>query len=152
MNQEDNDRRAVELGVKFRSDTDGFVAGVRFWKGPRNTGIHTGDLWSLSGTRLASAVFTNESASGWQEVRFAQPVPVKAGVTYVASYHTPTGLYAQDAGAFAAAGVDSAPLHALRDGLDGPNGVYAYGTAGTFPTKSWRSSNNWVDVVFTTTP
>ena len=59
---------------------------------------------------------------------------------------------AQDADAFATAGVDSPPLHALRNGADGGNGVYAYGPAGSFPTRTCRSSNNWVDVVFSTSP
>ena len=49
------------------------------------------DLWSSSGALLATATFTNESASGWQDVAFASPVPVTAGTTYVASYHTNAG-------------------------------------------------------------
>ena len=36
------DPDAVELGVKFRADTDGFVSGVRFYKGAGNTGTHVG--------------------------------------------------------------------------------------------------------------
>ena len=49
-------------------------------------------MWRIcgrpSGTLLASATFTNESASGWQQVNFSNPVPITAGTTYVASYHT----------------------------------------------------------------
>ncbi len=30
----ENDPSAVELGVKFRSDMDGFITGIRFYKGP----------------------------------------------------------------------------------------------------------------------
>jgi hypothetical protein len=36
-------------------------------------------------------------------VQFATPVPVTAGVTYVASYHAPRGGYAATASAFATA-------------------------------------------------
>src|SRR5207249_4112694 len=43
---------------------------------------------------------------------------------------------------------DNAPLHALADGVDGANGVYAYGANGTFPVNSFNSANYWVDVVF----
>ena len=32
----------LELGVKWRANTDGYVRGVRFYKGARNTGTHTG--------------------------------------------------------------------------------------------------------------
>ena len=51
-----------------------------------NIGTHTAHLWS-SGRLLASATFANETASGWQEVLFSQPVQITAGTTYVASYH-----------------------------------------------------------------
>ena len=38
------------------------------------------------GTLLATGTFSNETASGWQELDFSSPVPVTAGTTYVASY------------------------------------------------------------------
>ncbi len=37
---------AVELGVKFRSDTAGYITGIRFYKASANTGTHVGNLWS----------------------------------------------------------------------------------------------------------
>ena len=83
-----NDPNAVELGVKFSSSVSGNITGIRFYKGPLNTGTHIGDLWSSNGTLLATATFTNETASGWQQVNFSNPVPITAGTTYIASYHT----------------------------------------------------------------
>src|SRR6267142_4093343 len=62
------DTNAIELGVKFSSDTGGYITGIRFYKLAANTGTHTGRLWDANGTVLAAAVFTNESASGWQTV------------------------------------------------------------------------------------
>ncbi len=146
----DSDRSAVEVGVKFRADVDGTVSGIRFYKGSGNTGTHLGHLWSRTGQLLASVTFTGESTSGWQQALFAAPVSIAAGTTYVASYYAPNGHYAGDNGFFAGAGVDNAPLHALRDGTDGANGVYAYGTGGGFPTNTYQSSNYWVDLVFDT--
>jgi hypothetical protein len=139
----------VTLGVRFVSDMDGFVTGIRFYKDPRNNGIHTGELWDSTGTLLASAAFT-ESASGWQQVNFGTPVPITASTTYVASYHTETG-YPQDLDFFTSAGVDNPPLHALQDGAAGPNGVYTYDPPrgpGGFPAQGIRGSNYYVDVVF----
>ncbi|MEU4695235.1 DUF4082 domain-containing protein [Actinoplanes sp. NPDC023714] len=144
----DADASAVELGVKFRSDTDGFVTGVRFYKGSANTGTHVGNLWNASGTNLGTVTFTGETASGWQTATFATPIAISANTTYVASYYAPNGRYASDDGGFAASGVDNAPLHALRDGEDGANGLYRYGTGGGFPTNTWQATNYWVDVVF----
>jgi hypothetical protein len=144
-----NDTSAVELGVRFRAETSGVITGVRFFKGPANTGTHTGSLWASNGMLLATAVFTGESASGWQQVLFDSPFPVAANTTYIASYHTSTGNYAVDGGYFSTTGVDNSPLHALATGVDGPNGLYLYGD-GAFPTQSYNASNYWVDVVFTT--
>src|SRR5207248_5778243 len=68
-----NDSKAVELGMKFTSSTNGTVTGLRFYKGPQNTGTHTGSLWTSTGTLLGSLTFTNETASGWQSATFATP-------------------------------------------------------------------------------
>jgi hypothetical protein len=140
--------RSVELGVKFRSDVAGAVTGIRFYKAAANTGTHVANLWSSSGTLLATATYTNETASGWQQVNFANPVPITANTVYIASYHAPNGHYSADVNYFRTAGVDNPPLHALVDGESGGNGVYAYGASSSFPNKTWRSANYWVDIVF----
>ena len=145
------DSAAIEVGVKFRAATDGFITGIRFYKGgTANSGTHRGRLWSASGTQLATANFSGETASGWQQVTFAQPVAVTAGTTYVASYYAPKGRYSITENYFTTA-TSSGPLTALASGTDGGNGVFRYGTGGGFPTNSWNASNYWVDVVFRTT-
>ena len=138
----------VELGVKFTSDLDGFVTGVRFYKAAANTGAHTGTLWSSSGTELASVTFAGESASGWQQMLFGSPVAVAAGTTYVVSYHTTTGHYSFDSDYFAS-NYDNAPLHAPSSASSGGNGVYVYGSH-AFPDLVFLDRNYWVDVVFAT--
>ena len=142
---------AVELGVKFRSDVNGNITGIRFYKASTNTGTHVGNLWTSTGTRLATATFTNETASGWQQVNFSTPVAITANTVYVASYHTNAGHYSDDQNYFAGNGVDNPPLHALANGVSGFNGVFAYGSTSSFPNQGWNSSNYWVDVAFNTT-
>ncbi len=143
------DAGAIEVGVKFRSDNDGVITGLKFYKSTNNTGTHFGHLWTASGTLLATATFTAESSSGWQEVLFATPVPITANTTYVASYFAPAGHYSADLKYFQGTGYDNPPLHALADAVDGPDGVYIYtSTPGTFPTNSYSAANYWVDVVF----
>jgi hypothetical protein len=139
------DGNPVELGVQFTPAVSGTITGLRFYKGPLNTGTHVADLWSGSGSLLATATFSGETASGWQQVNFSQPVAVTAGTTYVASYHTNVGEYAADRGYFAAA-YSSGPLQVPANG-----GVYAYGPAGSFPTGSYQGSNYWVDIVLSPT-
>ena len=93
--------------------------------------------------QLATGTFTNESTQGWEELDFSTPVPVTAGTTYVASYSTTTGHYADTANGLASA-VTNGPLTALAGG-----GVYAYGSPGTFPANTFQATNYWVNVVFT---
>lgn len=141
-----DDSGAIELGLKFRSDADGAITAVRFYKGPGNVGGHIGHLWTESGDLLATASFTNESESGWQQANFPSPVPIAAGVIHVVSYFAPNGHYAVDVGAFGGA-VDRAPIRALASASSGGNGVYRYGSGG-FPVNSYLHSNYWVDLVF----
>ena len=138
---------SLELGVQFKSDISANIQGIRFYKSAANTGTHVGNLWSSTGTLLATATFTNETASGWQQVNFATPVPITANTIYVASYHASGGHYAADQSYFTNSGVDNAPLHALQDGVNGSNGVFVYGTTSAFPNSGFQGSNYWVDVV-----
>jgi len=146
----DSDTSSLEIGVKFKADVNGKITGIRFYKGSGNTGTHVANLWTSTGTKLATATFANETASGWQQVNFATPVSITAGTVYVASYFAPVGRYAGDGGYFATTGVDNGPLHALKDGVSGGNGVYAYGSTSAFPSNTFNSANYWVDVVFAT--
>jgi hypothetical protein len=146
----DSDSNAVELGVRFRSDVAGTVTGIRYYRSASNTGAHTAHLWSNGGTLLASATFATTTTTGWQTVRFARPVTVSAGRSYVASYHTDVGHYSADNGYFSGKGKDSGPLHAPADSSSSHNGVYHYGGT-AFPTDSYRGSNYWVDVLLVPT-
>jgi len=147
QNASSTDTSSGELGMKFRSTQAGFVTGVRFYKGPANTGTHVGNLWTSTGTLLARATFANETATGWQQVNFSTPVQISANTTYIVSYFAPVGGYAFDPGYFAV-GFDDEPLRALANGEDGPNGVFAYGSATLFPNQTFGMTNYWVDVVF----
>ncbi|WP_018479282.1 DUF4082 domain-containing protein [Pontibacter roseus] len=144
-----NDRRAIQLGMKFRSSVNGFVTGVRFYKQSGNTGTHTGQLYSGSGALLASVVFQNETASGWQEAAFSSPVAVTAGTTYVITYHSSAGHYSANDNGFSQAIVNG-PLRGLANGESGRNGVYRYTNTPAYPTSNYQASNYWVDVVFNT--
>ncbi|MEV5972691.1 DUF4082 domain-containing protein [Streptomyces sp. NPDC051921] len=144
------DGSSVELGVKVRSSVPGTITGVRFYKSSANTGTHKGSLWSAGGQLLATGTFTNETASGWQELKFATPVPVKANTTYIASYFAPNGGYSYDAHYFTDKAAGLAPLTALQSGTDGGNGVYRYGSAGGFPNQAASGSNYWVDAILET--
>jgi hypothetical protein len=137
------DTSSAELGVKFRSSKAGYILGVRFYKGATNTGTHVGALWSATGKKLASVTFSGESASGWQRANFAQPVKISADTTYIASYHASKGRYAGDTSYFDKA-MTNAPLSATGS-------RYAYGSGSMFPTKTYKDTNYYVDVVYSAT-
>ncbi|MGH9352779.1 MAG: DUF4082 domain-containing protein [Terriglobia bacterium] len=140
------DSTPYEIGVKFYSDQPGFITAIRFYKGPGNTGTHIGHLWDNNGNLLSTAIFTNETASGWQQVSLPAPVPITANSIYTASYWDPNGYYPVDRLYFTNQ-YDNPPLHAPADGAFGPNAVFFNGSS-TFPTETYQSSNYWVDVVF----
>ncbi|MGY3604085.1 MULTISPECIES: DUF4082 domain-containing protein [unclassified Bradyrhizobium] len=144
-----NDGQQVELGVKFTSSVAGQITALKFYRSASDTGPDVVDLWSATGTRLATATFTNTTASGWQTVQLPTPVSINANTTYIASYHT-TGAYVASGGGFNSP-VTSGPLTAPSSASAGGNGVYGYGgnsTTGLFPTSTFNSANYWADVVF----
>jgi hypothetical protein len=150
----DPDQQAVELGVRFNTSTNGFVTGVRFAKPVENTGSHIGRLWDINGTLLAEVAFTNETAEGWQEATFDQPVAVATNTTYIASYYTPTGNYVTTENYFASHDFVSPPLETGFHYTPGQSrtaaGVYRYGVGGGFPDQTWHDSNYWVSPIFKT--
>ncbi len=135
----DSDTAKVELGIQFKARVAGKVTGIRFFKGPLNVGKHTGSLWS-GANRIATAPFRGETSSNWQEVTFAEPVPIAAGKVYTASYLAPVGRYAVD---------NPYSFPKTMGDLTAIKGVYQYG--GGYPEKVYRSSNYWVDVLFVAT-
>lgn len=86
------------------------------------------------------------SASGWQEVRFANPVQILPNQTLIASYSSPTGARSATEQGLAAERVNGS-LRAPASGSVGGNGVYALGQ-GTVPTLSYQDRNYFTDVVF----
>ena len=122
-----NDSQAVEVGVKFRSDVTGFITGLRFYKTsaqhrhprrpPVDGGRHParrGDVQRRDRLRLAGGRLRRPGADrrrhDLRRLLSRAERPLRG-----------------DNGYFAIGGFDSAPLHALGDGVDGPNGVYKYG-------------------------
>jgi hypothetical protein len=135
-----DDSKSVELGTQFIPSADGKVTAIRFFKGAEtNAGPHTGALWDSDGNLLAQIEFRSESASGWQEAKLEEPVKLKAGETYIVSYHAPLGHYSVNQDAFLSPYV-SGSLKAIA-------GCYLYGPETAFPT-TVNQRNYWVDVHF----
>ena len=133
------DGSAVNLGMAFTTDTNGYITGARFYKAATNTGTHVGSLWSASGTLLAQATFTGETASGWQQVTFSSPVAVTAGTTYVVSYLAPKGHYSAHGQRPHQPGQRSAPLRpGHRQRRPTATGSSSTAATSTFPTSTFQ--------------
>ena len=71
------DSTAVEVGVKFRTDTAGCDHRRPLLQGHRqHRHAHRHPLDRRPGSRLATGTFTGETATGWQQLTFATPVAV----------------------------------------------------------------------------
>ena len=125
--------------MKFRSDTDGYITGVRFYKGTQNTGTHVGHLWTSGRPATRRGHLHGRDRLGLAGGDVRQPgADHQADTTYVASYHTAVGALRRGHLGYFASGVDNPPLHALANGVDGPNGVYKYGASGSFPNETFQ--------------
>ncbi len=142
---------SYELGVKFTSSVAGTVTGVRFYKAWYMGGLtHVGHLWSSTGTLLATATFTGETSSGWQQVNFAKAVTISPNTVYIVSFSSGGGDFGITTGYFSRSGYTNGPLQALSNSTSGGDGVYQY-KMGAFPTVSSGGMNFWVDVAFSPT-
>lgn len=144
------DGSAVEVGMRFTPAVGGYISGIRFYKSEANTGPRSGTLWDASGTALATVAFTGETAAGWQQAMFPQPVAVSAGNGYVVSYSAPSGHYATASDYWSGGGSTAPPLTVAGGFGAAPAGVYNT-TPGRFPADSYRNTNYFVDAVFETT-
>ena len=145
------DSRSIDLGVRFAPLVDGYVTGIRFYKGAGNDGRHTGTVWTDAGKAIGNAVFRNETPSGWQTAVLAKPILLSANTTYVVSYLAPHGHYAYTRGYFNLGHVTGNLLLPAASASRG-NGLYKYRAGRGFPTDSANAANYWVDVAFSALP
>jgi len=132
----------LELGVKATATRTTRITAVRFYKLSGSTQSHTANVWSSSGTNLATKAFTGESASGWQEVQLNSPVVINAGEVFTVSVYSSDYLYTNEA-------FPSMSVGPVSVG----EGVYRYSGSSAFPSQNNGShagvgSNYGVDFVF----
>jgi hypothetical protein len=136
-----NDGATYELGMKFTSTQAGQVAAIKYWKDSNENGVHIGRLWDASSGELGTAIFTNETASGWQTAYLNIPVTILPNREYVISVNTNGYYVASNEGL-------NAPITngSLSTIADSANGVY--GDMGHFPTSTYGNINYFRDLLF----
>ena len=144
------DTASYTTGVQFFVTFTGRINGVWFYKASTNTGTHIAALYTSTGTLLAQAPYTNETASGWQYQAFDSYVPVAANTTYVAAVFMPNGHYSTTKSVFANQAVAAHMITAPQSTSTTPNGVYVLSTSLKFPTVSFGAVNYFIDVNYAT--
>jgi hypothetical protein len=158
-----DDPNPVEVGVKFQSRVSGSISAIRFYRGDFATATFTVNLYNVdptcscgAGALIGTATLSPPSEAGrwspgWLIASFPKPVLINANTTYIASYYSPVGNYADDQRGLTNA-VSNQFLSALASSASGGNGVFSYGTNGVIPASSYNDSNYYVDVVFNEVP
>lgn len=129
----------AQVGVQFRPRSDGYITGMRFYKDPQMKSSHSGYLWSGGGQLLATATFTDETPSGWQEAAFPRPVQVLKDLVYMATTDVIENQHAETRDYFPVYSIQGSLLHA-------ENGVFSH-KLDELPKES-SNSNFWVDVTY----
>src|SRR6185437_12064737 len=109
---------SVELGQKIHADANGYIEALRFYKAINSTAsTHTLHIWTTSGTLLATATTSHETAYGWQEAKLASGLAITQGQDYVISYYASDGVYTYSIGPLATI-AGSGALHADASSAD----------------------------------
>lgn len=147
-----NQAGGIEVGMRFKADQAGYISGARFYKVSGMTGTHTASLWDNMGNRIAQAIFTSESPTGWQQINFS-PVAITANTIYTVSVYMADGNYTATPNFFTGTEINNSPLIAPSDtnAWDGlgnrGQGDYSAG-ASAYPTSYYNGGNYWVDVSY----
>lgn len=141
LNQTDGAGVNYELGTSFSSDVAGQIAALRFWKSPSESGAHLGHIWSADGQSLASVLFVNETASGWQQQNLSAPLRIAANTPYIVTVNTGNAYYVATV-----QGLATPTINQDLSSIVGNNGLF--GPPGQFPTNVYQSTNYFRDIVF----
>lgn len=147
----------VNLGHQFSVDTQGWVIGLRYFRGAVNVNPDELRLWradsSAAGTSLASVTPPAASTLGWQTVMLAVPVEITAGQIYKTVGHFPdhyvatSGFWTSGDGA---AGIVNGILTGQNnDNSLGGQGTFKYGAENQYPDGTFNGGGYWVDVLVT---
>lgn len=149
----------VELGVKIKPSSNGYITSLRYFKPIlSNDTTNAARIWSSTGASLASATFDNQSDYGWQEAKLATPLRVYKNQLYIISY-TASSTYVSSNGALTGQNIANGYLTAFANDSSenaatssgNRNGVFNI-NGGNYPgTGSTTGNYYWIDAVFSTT-
>ena len=135
-------------GMRWRSDVDGVVTGLKYYRTAATGTNVSGALWELNTfTTLGTVDFEDETV-GWKIVEFEEPIPINAEEHYTVSVFSlgggfPTALnYFDDE-------IVVGHITAIEDGVSGiPNGLYNSDSVQSYPSLGFMSLCFFADFLF----
>ena len=83
----------LTLGLRVHASQTGSVTAIRYFRPYGDLGSRTVSLWSVSGSRLATAPALSESSSGWQQVSIPS-TSIDAGQDFIVGFTLLDGEWA----------------------------------------------------------
>lgn len=135
----------ITLGVNIKSDENGFINGLRFYKPITSTvNSHNIAIYSSLGAPIAYGTTIGETGSGWQTALFSSPVAITANQTYRIAYTASDGQFTYSGNVTSDRG--DFPIHILH------NASYFTHATNSLPNSLADPGYfYWVDPVFTET-
>ena len=135
----------ITLGVNIKSDENGFINGLRFYKPITSTvNSHNIAIYSGLGSPIAYGTTVGETGSGWQTALFSSPVAITANQTYRIAYTASDGQFTYSGNVTSDRG--DFPIHILH------NASYFTHATNSLPNSLADPGYfYWVDPVFTET-
>ena len=141
-------RQGVEVGVEFSSTRAGSVSAIRYYHVRGRAAPRSVTLWSAKGKRLSREKVSTKgrrpNRPGWRTVRLDDPIALRAGRSYVASYYLPAGRAARTPNFYKKKTWKAGPLRAKRS----DNGRFVVASRSTFPKRRAPGVNFYADVRF----
>ena len=112
----------LTLGLQVHASQTGSVTAIRYFRPYGDLGTRTVSLWSIDGTRLATAAALSESSSGWQQVSIPS-TSIDAGQDFVVGFTLFDGEWAYRT---PFASVTSGPISSVEPRSDSDTGASAF--------------------------
>lgn len=141
---------AAMAGVRVDVTCTGTFPGVWWYRTADETGTMTVNVWTTSGTLLATESSTSVAAGpGWRYLAFTNPPSVTAGTQYIVGSHKPNGAYPYSTNGFTGRSLTSPGSCLTIPASSGNNSLYTYSSSATaFPTLSYADSEYFISPAF----
>lgn len=140
-------------GDRWRTDTNGYVTALRFYKGTNvGGGLHVMLLYNAAGTELAriTSSDTDVVCPAWVTKTLTSAIAITSTTSYVATtWWAGENANSCQTSSLHATSINNPPLFAPIGSVGAYQGLYTFGAAPSFPTSHWADAGYFNDFVLT---